>query len=76
MAVRDWHVQRALESFRQLVDTLNDLTEEEVLHCIELETSTLRRATIIEKLIDRAAVLRKTSYKEELKLKYSSFITT
>jgi hypothetical protein len=70
MTVRDWHVQRALESYRQLVSIIDELTEEEVLACLDLEVGTRRRATLVERLIQQAADLHRQNYVKSLKEKY------
>lgn len=60
----------ALESFQSLTAALNGLTEEEVLACLELEAASLRRQSVIDRLISRAARLRELSYVAYLKEKF------
>lgn len=70
MSVRKWFVARALESFSGLMEHLNELTEDEVLACLELEAATLRRVSVIDRLISRAVRLREVSYSANLKEKF------
>ena len=70
MSVRQFYVSRALESFTMLRETLDDLTEEEVLACLEFEAGTLRRQSFIDRLISRASRLHELSYTRQLKEKF------
>lgn len=65
-----WRVKRALESFRSLADVVDQLTEEEVHHCLQLEVETQRRKTIIDRLIAKATDLNSQSYIQSLQEKY------
>lgn len=64
-----WRVKRALESFRSLLDVVEQLTEEEVYHCLKLETETQRRQTVIDRLIAKAADFNRQSFIANLKEK-------
>jgi hypothetical protein len=64
-------IATALESFQGLGSVIADLTENEVLACLELEAATLRRQSVIDRLIARAVRLRELSYAATLKEKYS-----
>lgn len=68
--VRKFEVTRALDSFGALVSGLNDLTEEEVIAALDLESSTRRRQSFIDRLISRAVRLNEVSYSRQLKEKY------
>jgi hypothetical protein len=70
MSVRKFNVARALESFPSLGRVINELTEEEVLVCLELEAATRRRRSIVDRLIARAVRLREISYGRQLKEKF------
>lgn len=70
MSVRQWFIGEALNSFSSLNRVLLQLTEDEVLRCLELESSTLRRRTIIDRLISRAVRMRELSYTRQLKEKF------
>lgn len=70
MAVSKFKVAQALESMASLTDVLTDLTEEEVLACLKLEAASRRRASILARLISRAARLNELSYVRQLKEKY------
>jgi len=65
-----WLVTRALDSFPALVAVLNELTEDQVLAALELECSTRRRQSVIDRLISRAVRLNEISYKRQLKEKF------
>lgn len=67
MAVRRELTQRALESFPRLMGVLNRLTEEEVFFCLDLESRTLRRRSLIDRLISRAVRLKEISFTRQLK---------
>jgi hypothetical protein len=70
MSVRQFYVGQALVSYKSLINTLAKLTEEEVLACLELEAGTLRRPSVFNRLIARAARLRELDYQRQLKEKY------
>ncbi|MDM0116873.1 hypothetical protein QTI66_32625 [Variovorax sp. J22R133] len=65
-----WQVTRALDSFPALVAVLNDLTHEQVLEALQLESTTRRRRSVIERLIARAVRLNEISYNRQLKEKF------
>lgn len=67
---RQWHIAQALHSVSRLNEILPELTEAEVLACLELESSTLRRRSIIDRLISRAVRLKEIVYSTHLKEKY------
>lgn len=69
MAVREWHLQLALKSYRELVKIIDELTEEEVLAALELEKSSLRRKSLIDRLIQKAGDLHRQNYVNSLKEK-------
>lgn len=70
MSVRPWFITEALTSFVRLNSVLHELSEEEVLACLQLEAASNRRATVIDRLISRAARLNELSYVSHLKDKY------
>jgi hypothetical protein len=70
MAVRQFEVGRALESFSALKDCLPHLTLEEVLAALDLEVASRRRQSVIDRLISRAARLNELAYVAKLKEKY------
>lgn len=57
-----WRTSRALESFRELIKVVDQLTEEEVYYCLRLEAGTQRRKTVMERLIHRAADLNRQTF--------------
>lgn len=70
MSVRTWHVTQALGSFRSLCGVLVELTEEEVLHCLQVEASSSRRRSVIDRLISRATQLHGERYTRQLKERF------
>jgi len=70
MALRQWYVTRALESFLSLTEIINQLTEEEVLAALELEDATQRRRSIVERLLQRAVRLRTLAVSKDLKERF------
>ena len=70
MTNRKWYIDQALQSFVRLNEVLSDLTEQEVLACLDLEAASKRRRSVIDRLISRAVRLREVSYNITLKEKY------
>ncbi len=70
MSVRRYYIDQALKSFKSLSLVLNELTEEEVLACLKLETGTLRRQSIVDRLMSRAARLNELHYTSQLKERF------
>lgn len=70
MAVRKWHLAQAVDSYTTLKTVLNELTEEEVHAALDLESRTLRRRSLIDRLISRAVRLNEINYASQLKEKY------
>lgn len=70
MTVRNFKINQALESYAALKEHLNDLTEEEVLAALDLESATNRRQSILTRLFSRAARLNEVRYVRQLKEKY------
>lgn len=70
MEVRKWYVGQALESFARLCEIIDDLTYEEVIACLDLEASTRRRRSVLNRLISRAVRLAEIDLNRNLKEKY------
>ena len=70
MAVRKWYLDRALTSYPSLKAVIGELTLEEVIAALDLESSTLRRRSLIDRLISRAVRLNEISFNRQLKEKY------
>lgn len=70
MAVREWYLGQAVHSYASLRSILDELTEEEVLAALTLESGTLRRRSITDRLVSRAVRLNELSYKRNLLEKY------
>jgi hypothetical protein len=64
---RKFYVQQALSSYAGLVRVLDELTEEEVLACLKLEAASLRRQSVLDRLISRATRLNELAYNSRLK---------
>ena len=67
----NWRIQQALRSFRSLTRVLGEMTEEEVLHVLQVEAGSRRRAVMLDKLIQKAAELHRNSYLLKLKEQYN-----
>ncbi len=65
--VRDWYVSQALVSYARLTEVLLELTEDEVLAALSLESQSRRRRSITDRLISRAARLNELNYVKHLK---------
>ena len=72
MAVRKWHLSQATGSYPDLCGVLLDLTEEEVLAALALESGTKRRRSFIDRLVSRAVRLNEVKYKAALEMKYGT----
>ncbi|WP_025915473.1 hypothetical protein [Herminiimonas sp. CN] len=70
MAIRSWYVGQALASVSKLNNVLSELTEEEILACLDLESQSSRRKSIVDRLISRAARLNELWYVSTLNEKY------
>lgn len=66
-----WRTTRALDSFRQLVEIIDEMSEEEVFYCLQLEAATQRRKTVVDRLINRAADLNRQKFINSLKEKFN-----
>lgn len=71
MTVRRFYINQALTSFKCLSAVLDELTEEEVLACLRLESSSRRRQSILDRLISRAVRLNELTYNRHLKEKFN-----
>ena len=65
-----WRITEALKSYQSLSRALPELGEAEVLACLELEAATLRRQSVIDRLISRAARLNEITYVANLKERF------
>jgi len=70
MSVSKYRVALALSSFKQLNVVLPQLNEAEVMAALELESSTRRRRSVIDRLISRAVRLNEISFNQSLQEKY------
>ena len=70
MLTRRYYIDRALSNFANLTTTLSELTEPEVLLCLELEAGSRRRRSVLDRLISRAVRLNELSYNRQLKEKF------
>ena len=70
MTVRKWHLAQATQSYTTLRTVVNQLTYEEIIAALELESQSLRRKSIINRLISRASHLKEIETICQLKEKY------
>ena len=70
MTVRKWHLGQATHTYATLCEVINDLTHDEVIAALELESKSLRRPSIINRLIARASRLVEVETTRQLKEKY------
>jgi hypothetical protein len=70
MAVRKWYLDQALASYPSLKGVLSELTQEEVMAALDLESATLRRKSLIDRLIQRAVRLNEIVYSRQLKERF------
>jgi len=68
--IRQWYISEALLSVSRLNDVLNEMTEAEIMKCLDLESSAARRKSIIDRLISRAVRLNEVRYAQTLRGKY------
>jgi len=68
--VRDWYVGQALDSVVKLNEVLGELTEDEVLAALRLESQSRRRRSIMDRLISRAVRLNEIKYSSQLKMEF------
>lgn len=74
MSVRKACIDQALTSYPSLKGIVNELTEEEVMAALEIESATRRRQSIVLRLIARANRLNEVRYVAELKKKYHAVL--
>ena len=70
MTVRKWHLAQATQSYTTLRTVVNQLTLEEVIAALDLESQSLRRRSILNRLIARASRLKEIEHTRQLKEKY------
>lgn len=64
------NVSLALENVPALVRMLPHLSEQELVAALELESATLRRKSVIHRLIGRLVALRSHNLRQELEQRY------
>jgi hypothetical protein len=65
--VSKYRIAGALRSYGALLAVLEELTEEEVLACLQLEAGSQRRESVLKRLISRAVRLNEIKYSRQLK---------
>jgi hypothetical protein len=70
MRIRKFYIDQALKSFSDLARVLEELTEAEILACLELEASSRRRQSVLDRLISRAVRINELAYSTRLKEKF------
>ena len=67
---RRWYIDQALQSYARLNEVLGDLTEAEVMVCLDLESAGRRRRSITDRLISRAVRINEIAFNNSLQEKY------
>ena len=70
MPVRKWYLNEALASVRRLAEVIDELTSAEITACLDLEASTHRRRSVIDRLIAQAVRLDGIQLNKRLQEKY------
>lgn len=70
MKIRQWYVTEALVSARRLREVIDELTAQEIIAALELESGSSRRGSLIELLIQKATRLNELEFSSQLKRKY------
>ena len=70
--VREWYVNQALLSVSTLNQVLGELTVGEIMACLDLESQSDRRKSIIVRLIKRAVKLNEIEYAVQLQERYAA----
>lgn len=65
--VSKFKIAAALRSYGALTAVLEQLTEQEVLACLQLEAASQRRESVLNRLISRAVRLNEIKYARQLK---------
>jgi hypothetical protein len=74
--VRKFYIDQALSGYAGLRRVLNDLTMEELLAALELESATMRRRSVIDRLVSRAIRLNEILFTKQLRSKYAPHEST
>lgn len=69
-SIRKWHLAQATYSYTTLRTVINQLTLEEVLAALDLESQSQRRKSVLDRLIARASRLQEIEFTRQLKEKY------
>lgn len=70
MAVRESKIQLAMTSIRELRQTIDELTEEELHTCLKFESESRRRKSVCDALISKLAELNRQTFISNLKEQY------
>lgn len=68
--MRPWHIAQAMKSVRSLDEIIDELTEEELLHILELESGSSRRHSVVKRVFKKAVELNRQNYLAKLKEKF------
>ena len=68
--MRQWHIAKALKSVRSLDEIIDELTEDELLHILELESGSARRPSVVNRVFKKAVDLNRQTYLANLKEKF------
>ena len=68
--MRQWHIAKAMKSVRSLDEVIDELTEEEIFHIVEVEVGGNRRPSVVNRLLHKAVELNRQTYLAKLKEKF------
>lgn len=74
--MRKWYVDKAIHSTRSLLEIINDLTLEEAMAALQIESASRRRSRIIRRLIGRAVRLNEHNFKLHLEERFLNGTST
>lgn len=76
MSVREYKTQLALTSIRELRQVIDELTVEELHHCLKFECESRRRKSVYDALVAKLAELNRQTFITQLKEQYKWPVTT
>lgn len=74
MAEKSEKVRQALVGYRELNDVLPSMSEDELRAALDLESDSLRRPVLIERMIQRLVRLIEMDAKERLNRRYAPWL--
>ena len=71
-SIRQEYVQLALESYPSMISIISHMTEEELHAALQLESESMRRQSIMNRLIGRLVRINARNHKQQLKEQYNA----